>query len=116
MVGTRGLYSPCRLIPKDFKNGIHSFPPWRSDLEDIVESQPATSLVSLNKVLDGTSHLYVKDMSPRHFGNGNSQASANVPSKIQRYNSLSREWRVNMDNTIQKNTMLSQKHQCDKIT
>ena len=25
-----GVHSPCRVIPKDFKNGIYSFPAWRA--------------------------------------------------------------------------------------
>ena len=29
-VGRPGVHSPCRVIPKDFKNGIYSFPAWRS--------------------------------------------------------------------------------------
>ena len=30
VVGRTGVYSLSRVIPKDFKNGIHSFPAWRS--------------------------------------------------------------------------------------
>ena len=41
---------------------------------------------------------YYVDVSPRHHGNGNSQASADVRSIIKRYNSLCREWRINMAN------------------
>ena len=65
-----------------------------------MENNPENSIVmSLGKVFNETPHLYVEDRWPRHFGNGNSQASADWPSKIWRYNSLSREWTINMENT-----------------
>ena len=46
----------------------------------------------------GRPHLHVEDRWPRHLGNGNSQASADVSSKIMRYNLLSREWMANINN------------------
>ena len=46
-------------------------------LWEVVENKPASSLVvSLGKALNGTPHLYVEDRCP-----GNSQASADIPSK-----------------------------------
>ena len=48
-------------------------------LWEVVENKRASSLVvSLGKTLNGTPHLYVEDRWP---GNGNSQASADSPSK-----------------------------------
>ena len=48
-----------------------------------IKLRPASSLVlSLGKALNGTPHLYVEDRWPRHFGNSNSQASADIPSEI----------------------------------
>ena len=39
---------------KTLKNGIHSFPAWRSALWEVVENKPASSLVvSLGKALNG---------------------------------------------------------------
>ena len=68
-------------------------------LVEVVENKPASSLaVSLGKALYGTPHLYVEDRWPINLEKGNSQASADFPSKVQRYNSLSREWRINMAN------------------
>ena len=65
-----------------------------------VENKPASLLVvSLNKALNETPRLFVEDRWPRYLENGSSRASADViPSKIQRYNSLSIEWRINMVN------------------
>ena len=61
-------------------------------LEEAVENKPTSSLVvSLGKALKGTPHLYVEDRWLKHIGNGNSQASADFPSKRLRYHSLSRE-------------------------
>ena len=75
-----------------------AFLPGALHLWEVVENKPANSLVvSLGKALNGTPRLYVEDRWPRHLGNGNSQASADIPSKILRYNSLSREWRINMN-------------------
>ena len=68
-----------------------------------MENKPANSLVvSLGKTLNGTPRLYVEDRCPRHHGDDNSQASADVPSKILRYNSFSRERRINMANKNKK--------------
>ena len=47
---------------KTLKNGIYSFPAWRSAFMEAVENKPASSLVvSLVKALNGTPHLYVED-------------------------------------------------------
>ena len=72
-----------RFIPqvesyqKTFKNGIHSFPTWRSAHRDSVENKPASLLVFLGKVFNrmppsscgrqvaGPSSL-TKDMQTRH--------------------------------------------------
>ena len=52
-------------------------------LGEVVENKPTSSLVvSLGKALYGTQLLYVEDSWPKHLGNGNSQVSADVPSKI----------------------------------
>ena len=50
------LHSLSRVIPKDFKNGIHSFPARRSAYKrDSVENKPASLLVvSLGKARNGT--------------------------------------------------------------
>ena len=69
------------------------------NLGEVVENKPASSLVvSLGKALNGTPHLYVEDRWPINLEKGNSQASADIPSKVKRYNSLSGEWRINMAN------------------
>ena len=48
-------------------------------LWEVVENKSASSLVvSLGKALNGTRHLYVEDRWPRHLGNSNSQALADV--------------------------------------
>ena len=67
-------------------------------LWEVVENKPATSLlvVSLGKALNGTPHLHVEDRWPRYLGISNSPSSADLPCKMYRYNSLSREWRINM--------------------
>ena len=68
---------------KTLQNGIHSFPTWRLAFRTCRTNKPTSSLVvSLGKALNGTPRLYVEDRWSRHFGNGNSQASADVPSKI----------------------------------
>ena len=56
VVGRPGVHSPSQVIPKDFKNGIHSFPAWRSAYKrDSVKNKPASLLVvSLGKTLNGT--------------------------------------------------------------
>ena len=52
------------------------------NLWEVVENKPASSLVvSLDKALNGSPHLYVEDRWPRHLGNSNTQASADIPSK-----------------------------------
>ena len=55
-VGRPGIHSLSRVIPKDFKNGIHSFPAWRSALKkESVENTPESLIVvSLGKALNGT--------------------------------------------------------------
>ena len=56
-------------------------------LGEIAVNKPASSLVaSLGKALNGMLHFYVEDRWSTHFINGCSQASADVPSKRQRYN------------------------------
>ena len=51
-------------------------------LWEVMENKPASSLVvSLGKALNGTPHIYVEDRCPRYLGNGNSEASADIPSK-----------------------------------
>ena len=52
-------------------------------LGEVVENKSASSLVvSLGKALNGTSHLYVEDRWPINLEKGNSQASADLPSKV----------------------------------
>ena len=47
---------------KTLKNGICSFPAWRTTFMEVVENKPTSSLVaSLGKALNGTPHLYVED-------------------------------------------------------
>ena len=68
---------------KTLKNGIRSFPAWRSAFREVVENKPASSLVvSLGKALNGTSQFYVEDRWPINLEKGNSQASAEFPSKV----------------------------------
>ena len=68
-------------------------------LGEVVENKPASLLVvPWARHLIGCPHLYVEGRWPRHHGNGNSQASADVQSKILHYNLLSRKWRINMAN------------------
>ena len=98
-VGRTGVHSFVESYQRILNNGIYSFLLGARHLRDVVENKPASSLVvSLGKALNGTPHLYVEDRWPRQLGNSNSQASANIPSKRWRYNSLSREWRINMAN------------------
>ena len=48
-------------------------------LWEVVENKLTSSLaVSLGKALNGTPRLYVENRWPRHLGNGNSQASADM--------------------------------------
>ena len=70
--------------------------PWLSKT-----SRQVGLLCACARHLMGRPYLYVKDRWPINLGNGNSLASADVPSKILRYNLLSREWRINMDNRRQ---------------
>ena len=52
-------------------------------LGKVVENKPASSLVvSLGKALNGTPHLYVEDRWAINLEKGNSQASADLPSKV----------------------------------
>ena len=52
-------------------------------LWEVVENKPASSLVvSLGKALNGTPHLYVEDRWPMNLENDNSQASADLLSKV----------------------------------
>ena len=51
-------------------------------LLEVVENKLASLLVvSLGNALNGTPHLYVEGRWPRHLGNSNSHASADIPSK-----------------------------------
>ena len=73
-----------------------------------MENKPESSLVVyLGKALHGTPHFCVEDRWPRHFENSNSQASTDIPFKAWRYNSLSREWRINMLNKKKSMKVLS---------
>ena len=48
-----GFISKVKSHQKTFKNGIHSFPAWRSANRDSVENKPASLLVvSLGKTLN----------------------------------------------------------------
>ena len=50
-----GFNSLVESYQKTEKNGIHSFPAWRSAFGEVVENKPASSLVvSLGKTLNGT--------------------------------------------------------------
>ena len=52
-------------------------------LGDVVENNSASSFaVALSKAINWTLHLCVVRRWPRHFKNGNSQASADIPPKI----------------------------------
>ena len=49
-----GFISQVESLQKTLKNGIHSFPAWRSANRDSVENKPASLLVvSLGKTLNG---------------------------------------------------------------
>ena len=67
---------------KTLKNGIRSFLLGARHLGKVVNNKPASSLVSLGKALNGTPHLYVEDRWPINLEKGNSQASADFPSKV----------------------------------
>ena len=50
-----GFISLVESYQKTLKNGIYSFPAWRSTFREVVENKPASSLVvSLGKALNGT--------------------------------------------------------------
>ena len=62
------------------------------ELRDVVESSRQVRLLcSWRRRLTGYPYRYVEDRCLKHLGNRNSQASANIPPKRQRYNSLSGE-------------------------
>ena len=64
------------------KNGIHSLPAWRSAfMGGCGEQAGSFACCVVGQALNGTVHLYVEDRRPRHLGKGNSQASADIPSK-----------------------------------
>ena len=55
-----GFIPQVASFQKTLKNGMHSFPDWRSAHMNSVENKPASSLVvSLGKHLTGCLHLYV---------------------------------------------------------
>ena len=94
-VGRPGVYSPCRVMPKDFKKWYPKLPClalaisgmlWRTSLQ-------VRLLCLWGRHLMGYFHLYVEDRWPTHLEIGNSQESADIPAKRQRHNSLSRERR-----------------------
>ena len=64
------------------KNGIHSFPAWRSAfMGGCGEQAGKFACCVVGQALNGTPHLYVEDRCPRHLGKGNSKASGDIPSK-----------------------------------
>ena len=68
---------------KTLKSDIHSFPAWRSAFTGGCGEQAGKfACCALGQGTNGTSRLYVEDRWTRHHGNGNSQASANIPFKI----------------------------------
>ena len=83
---------------KTSKNGIHSSLVWRSAFKGCCGEQAKSLLaVSLNGTPPPLCGRQVAQ-TPWKWQNGNSQASADILSKSQQYNSLSREWRINMGN------------------
>ena len=57
-----GFISLVESYQKTLKNGIHSFPAWRSAHKDSVENKPASLfVVSLGKALNGMPPFYVAD-------------------------------------------------------
>ena len=97
-VGRPGVHSPSRVIAKDFKR-------WYPQLSCLAlgilgglwrTSRQVRLLCPWARHLTVRPRLHVEDRWPKHLKNGNSQASANVPSEIERYNSISCEWRINM--------------------
>ena len=68
---------------KTLKNGIKASLLGARHLGEVLENKPASSLVvSLGKALNGTPHLYVEDRWLINLEKGNSQASADFPSKV----------------------------------
>ena len=77
-----GFISLVQSYQKTLKNGIRSSLLGARHIGEIVENKPASSfVVSLGKALNGTPHLYVEDRWPIYLQKGNSQASADLPSK-----------------------------------
>ena len=84
---------------KSLKNSNDSFLLGARHLKEVVENKPASSLVvSVSEALNGMPPPLCGRQVARRIANDNSQASPEVQSKIKRYNSLSREWRINMAN------------------
>ena len=69
---------------KTLKNDIHSFPTWRSAFRGGCGEQVGkfACCVVGQGTFTGRSRLHVEGRRPRHLENGNSQASADVPSQI----------------------------------
>ena len=89
------LKSLVESYQKTLKNGILSSLLGVRHLGEVMENNPAgLHILSLSKAFNGRPRLYVEDGWPKLLANGNSQASADVSSKIWEYNSLSREWRL----------------------
>ena len=61
-----------------------------------MENNPASLLVFLGKVFNGMPPLLCGRQIAQHLENGNSQASADMPSKRKQFNLLFREWKINM--------------------
>ena len=60
-----GFIPQVESYQKTLKNGIRSFPAWRSSFKrEVVKNKPASLLVSLGKAFNGTPHLYVEDRWP----------------------------------------------------
>ena len=66
---------------KTLKNGIRSFPAWRSAFREGCGEQAGKFACCVLGHLTGRLRLYVEDRWPRHIENGNFQASVNVSSK-----------------------------------
>ena len=69
---------------KTLKNGIYSFPAWRSAFMGRLwrTSRQVRLLCPWARHLTGCPRLYVEDRWPINLEKGNSQASADVPSKV----------------------------------
>ena len=76
-----GFNPLVKSYQKTLKNDIYSFPAWRSAIREGT-SRLVRLLCPWARHLKGRLRLYVEDRWPRHLGNGNSQASADLPSKI----------------------------------